>query len=410
MKSLLLFRKVVLAGILALLCSTLLRAQKFSESNHAYWYQPKAPVHSSLLVWQKSPDSLQSLASITLNNDRDIDSYRLLLHLRDDLDQPLTDSKILPLQVYKKEGNRYFAKADFLPQDSLQYLLLEVQDTLQAGTSFWSIASLHPEQVYPPASFFPAQLPDTIPLFTNYQKAGKPLILQGGAPSDSSTYALFFYQMPFEPAAPPLAASFTSNPSLEVTQRVIIPSDSVLKPSEEGLYFVQLDTTQLSGQSFRVTSPYFPEVGTLSEFAGPIRYLSTTDEWNQLLSNEFSKKEIDRFWLKVAQTEDRAKRIIKSYYNQVALANHYFTTYKEGWKTDQGMVYILYGAPDIVNVEEDRETWIYRKTAELPEIKFTFVRVKNPFTDRHFVLVRSKNYTKPHYQIVSQWRRGRRTL
>lgn len=402
----LLFKKLVLTGILVLLAPTLLWAQQFTTANHANWYKPDAGVHSSLLVWRKSPDTLQVLASVRLDNGREISSYSLRLHLRKELHQDQGSTPI-PLNIYKKAGSQHVARTDIPIRDSLEFLLLEVQDTLQPGTSFWSVATLKPEHTYEPPSFYLSQEADSIPLFRNYKKPGEQIFIQGDFPF----YTLFFYQSSFDAAAPPLSASQSSNASLEVTETRILNADSTLSSLPgEGLYFIQHDTSELSGLSFRVGSTYFPEIGTLEEFAGPIRYLSTTDEWTKMASNEFSKKEIDRFWLKVAQTEDRAKRIIRTYYNQVALANHYFTTYKEGWKTDQGMIYILYGAPEIVTVEEDREIWIYPKTIDLPEIKFTFVRVKNPFTDRHFVLLRNKNYQRTHYQVVSQWRRGKKTL
>ena len=399
------FRKILHTAFFILLVPLFLHAQEFSGTNHAAWYRPKAAVHSSVQVWSKNKDTLQVLSSVRLQNGRDIDSYQFLLHFKKDLE----GSGIMvpvPVNFSKKEEGHFLAQTNVPVRDSLYYIILEVLDPEQPGTSYWSVATLDPEFTYPPPSFYLRQMPDSIPLFKNYIRSGENLIIQGNFPS----YTAFFYDEEFSAADPPVAASKDNNATLEVTDKKWISADSVFSPDREGLFFIQHDTTALRGQSFRAESPYYPEVGTLQEFAGPIRYLSTTEEWNKLAKSDFSKKEIDRFWLKIAQTQDRAKRIIKSYYEQVALANHYFTSYKEGWKTDQGMIYILYGPPDIVTVEKEREIWIYLKSAELPEIKFTFVRVKNPFTDRHFVLLRSKNYIKTHYQVVSQWRRGKRTL
>ena len=401
--------KLVLITGLLLFSAVLLQAQSFTDTNHAYWYKPNPPVRNQLLVRQKSPDSLQVLASVQLNGKRNPADYRILLHQRTQLDSAIGPAPV-SMELIKKEGNRYLFGTDVAIQNPVtntpnDFLLLEVQENEPQGESYWAVTPLASNLNFPPPPFYLKQLNDSLPLFRQFAKEGTPLEIIGTSPS----YTYFFYDKAFEIASPPMSVTPGSS-GLDVTATGTIRSDSVFRPSAEGLYFIQHDTTQLSGQGFRLVNPYFPEVGTIDDFAGPIRYLSTSEEWAQLENSKFSKKELDRFWLKVAQSEEQAKQIIKHYYQRVSQANTLFTNYKEGWKTDQGMIYILYGPPDVVNVKNDREEWIYRQTTDLPEIKFTFVRVKNPFTDRHFVLIRSKNYTKSHYQIVSKWRKGKNTL
>ena len=401
--------KPALTTVLLLFSALFLQAQNFTDTNHAYWYQPNPPVKNQLFVWKKGSDSLQVMASVQINGTRNLNDFRILLYQRNQLDTIMGTSP-LTMELIETNGNRHLLKADIPVRyeganSPTQFLLLELKDVEQQTTSYWAIASLAEELSFPPPPFFLLPLNDSFPLFRQYIKENTALAIQGQAP----WYTYFFYDKSFEIASPPMTASPASS-GLDVTGTGTIHSDSLFLPSAEGLYFIQHDTSQLSGQGFRAVNPYFPEVGTLEDFAGPIRYLSTNDEWIQLEKSNFSKKELDRFWLKIAQTEERAKRIIKHYYQRVSQANTLFTNYKEGWKTDQGMIYILYGPPDVVNVKKDREEWIYRQTTDLPEIKFNFVRVKNPFTDRHFVLLRSKNYTKSHYQIVSKWRKGKNTL
>ena len=38
----------------------------------------------------------------------------------------------------------------------------------------------------------------------------------------------------------------------------------------------------------------------------------------------------------------------EGYYRRVRFANEEFTQYKDGWKTDRGMIYILFGPPNQV--------------------------------------------------------------
>ena len=39
----------------------------------------------------------------------------------------------------------------------------------------------------------------------------------------------------------------------------------------------------------------------------------------------------------------KAKSLIAIYYNRIQNANLHFTTFKEGWKTDRGMIYVVFG-------------------------------------------------------------------
>lgn len=402
---------------LVLLCSLFLIkpgsgcAQGFEDTNHAYWYQPNAAVKPQLLLWQSAPDSLGVMAVINQNNSQNRDAYSLSLHLRrqQDASTALRSPLNLRSPSHTTENQQVFT-AKIPDVDSLYYLLLEVKsqnaDSLAMPASYWATAFLHPELSFPPPPFYLSRQEEGLPFVQTFIPAGESLRLTG----KPARYTVFQYRQEFEPAAPPMAPPGSTSSSLEVDSTFSLSGDSLFQLTEEGLYFFQHDTSSLKGLGLRVTNRYYPEVGTLQDFAGPIRYLSTNEEWRQLKNAGFSKKEVDSFWLKIAQNQEQAKRIIKTYYRQVAEANKLFTNYKEGWKTDQGMIYILYGAPDQVLVQGAEEEWIYRKTALNPEIKFTFVRVKNPFTNRHFVLVRSRNYTKSHYQTVSQWRRGRKTL
>ncbi len=387
--------------------------QTFTGTNHAYWYQPDAALQSQLMVWQPGPDSLEVVAAVNLNASQSIANYQVYLHLNKQLDSAAESALTAPMLLatpYLSQGNQYLFRTRLPKMDSLQYLLLEVSlqksDSLSLPQSYWSAAWLHPEFSFPPPPFYLRRPGREHPLLQTYLPAGTALKPKG----TPARYTVFQYKQAFEPAAPPMALPGAGNSSMEVDSTFTLTGDSVVRLNEEGLYFFQHDTSSLSGLGLRITNAYFPETGTLNEFAGPIRYLSTNEEWNTLEKASFSKEELDRFWLKIARSEDRAKRIIRSYYQQVAEANALFTNYKEGWKTDQGMIYILYGKPDQVHVQAEKEEWIYDQTANNPEIKFTFVRVKNPFTNRHFVLVRSKDYLRSHYHTVSQWRKGRKAL
>ena len=56
---------------------------------------------------------------------------------------------------------------------------------------------------------------------------------------------------------------------------------------------------------------------------------------------------------------EQAKELIRIYYNRVFFSNYYFTSDREGWKTDSGMIFIVYGPPNTFYKSEDEEKWGY---------------------------------------------------
>ena len=125
-----------------------------------------------------------------------------------------------------------------------------------------------------------------------------------------------------------------------------------------------------------------------------------------MIHNENKKIAVDNFWLKATRNPDRGKKIIREYYTRVQDANEYFMSYLDGWKTDRGMIYIVYGLPDVVYKTSVSESWIYGEEGNLMSLNFTFVKVNNPFTDNDYILNRSPIYQSSWYVAVEAWRQG----
>jgi GWxTD domain-containing protein len=138
-----------------------------------------------------------------------------------------------------------------------------------------------------------------------------------------------------------------------------------------------------------------------------LRYFSTRSEWDKLNTAINKKDALDNYWLSIFRSSEMAKSVIRNYFDQVEEANSLFTNYKEGWKTDMGMVFIIMGPPDEVFRNQAKEEWIYQKTEDLPKMKFTFEKINNIFTDNHYVLIRNADYRNEWYRAVEMWRKGR---
>jgi hypothetical protein len=96
---------------------------------------------------------------------------------------------------------------------------------------------------------------------------------------------------------------------------------------------------------------------------------------------------------------------MRNYFKRVEAANQYFSSYKEGWKTDRGMIYIIYGIPDEVYLFEDREVWEY-KNEDFKE-RFQFVKSATIFDPENYVLIREKSFTNDWYNMIDLWRKAR---
>ena len=96
---------------------------------------------------------------------------------------------------------------------------------------------------------------------------------------------------------------------------------------------------------------------------------------------------------------------MRNYFKRVEWANYYFTSYKEGWKTDRGMIYILFGLPEELFKFNDREVWNYKSPSL--KVSFTFVKSSTLFDPDNYVLIREKKFQETWYEKVDLWRNAR---
>lgn len=167
---------------------------------------------------------------------------------------------------------------------------------------------------------------------------------------------------------------------------------------------------------FTVRSNFFPELKTARELAEPLVYIMDEKPYAkmmQLSDPDSLKKEVDRFWLTSIGNTRIARQSLQLYYERVEYANRYFTTFKEGWKTDPGMIYILFGTPRATDQIFRDIVWAYgmyqNNQVYDPELTFLFVRVQSQLYElpyAHYVVRRSPNYYQSNYRMIDNWKSG----
>jgi GWxTD domain-containing protein len=216
------------------------------------------------------------------------------------------------------------------------------------------------------------------------------------------------YAYDFEPAASPMGAGNRNAPKvLPIDTTFTLRTNQMFQLVDPGLYLFREDTSQVQGMGVLITDDRYPRLTYPQNLLKPLIYISTRNEIKEISNSNAPKRTLDNYWLRLASNnEGKARRTIRAYYRRVATANQLFTTYKEGWKTDMGMIYVVLGPPDQVARTKEKEVWTYTQNPNFSEINFTFVRKPNQFVEDHYELVRYPEYEPIWYPIVEEWRSG----
>lgn len=229
-----------------------------------------------------------------------------------------------------------------------------------------------------------------------------------------------FYYKPVK-SVPPAPSTVLPEITLAPEPEVIVPlaySDTlpIMFPLE-GIYLISADSLIREGLVLYNFGPDHPTMTSPETMIPPLAYLATPLEMDSLLNAEKPKLALDQFWLDRTGSIERSKELIRIYYNRTLFSNYYFSSYKAGWLTDRGMIYIIYGPPDKVYKNAEGESWGYRMppvkskwgsryTYEEEYLWFNFRKQKNTFSDNDFVLNRASTPVSYWDMAVARWRGG----
>lgn len=174
-----------------------------------------------------------------------------------------------------------------------------------------------------------------------------------------------------------------------------------------GFLHLKTNSKTREGLTCFVYEQGFPKIKNNEQMIQATRYIMAKKEFDKCNDNPNKKAAIDYFWLDIAGNNERAKELIRKYYLRVQDANQKFTSYQEGWKTDRGMIYIVFGKPTNIQKRENGELWTYGFEGNPMALQFAFVKIINLFTDNDYYLERTEEYKERWYQAVDMWRQGR---
>ncbi len=219
---------------------------------------------------------------------------------------------------------------------------------------------------------------------------------------------VFFFNSNYEIPKPPeeihdVEYSFTEYDTSWVEYTDSIRYEHFFK---EGLYYITNRDVPANGFTLLNFGSEFPKVKTPKELLGPLQYFGLQDTLKQDSTGRYSKLLVDNFWLERANNINKSRELLQKFYNRVMFANLYFTSFMEGWKTDRGMIYIIYGQPDYVFKSDEEERWIYNPIDLGPGYGFVFKYYANPFSLNHYVLDREKAKSTGWEEAINIWLKG----
>jgi GWxTD domain-containing protein len=384
-----------------LYCSILLflvvgigHSQSIGSVNFAYWYnlQGEADVQFHPIV---RGDSITVFYTVKTNNPS-VASYLIQWEKKDSYSQR-QGAIFLPNDTVRLTSGKADGKFVF-PKPEKPWLLSAKVANAASGKSWIFFKQI--EAHYPVNGYLEQNGEKN---WLSYKTTAGRYTVKGSGSGKPIHFS--FYQDNFPTPSPPFADKELKMDRFLFPDSTFsaMPGNQIGPFGKDGLYLAQEDTASSEGFSFMVKRYPYPRYNKLADLKGPLLFVTTREENDQIGAAGEDKTKFDKIILDVTNDAERAKNFMRNYFKRVEWANQFFTSFKEGWKTDRGMVYIVFGAPDEVAVNGQQEIWGYKN----PKQQYVFVKSGSVYGPDHYVLIRDKQYTEDWYQTIDLWRKSR---
>jgi GWxTD domain-containing protein len=414
-------KKIITYIVISLLLAGCFWGSKISNENLAYTYHSGAAFfHPEFIVYHFSMDSSRLYYKLntdellyTKQDDQRFSAvFKITYFLYNSIDAKTSaDSGSLIIKDSRgnSPSNTLIGHLDFksgiMPYGVLEIKLIDLNRKQSANFFVKTDKSTKQSR----QTFLVALKSFDQPCFHNYVAADDTFKIQNRDPNVTSLIVKY-YKRSFQVALPPFAIEnpqgFDYKPDSLFT--VDISNNNYFTLKKEGFYHFQIDTgANREGLTIYRFQEDFPTVANPMQLIEPLRYINTRKEFDDLFGNQNKKLALDKFWMGMGGNQERSRELIRRYYNRVLNANTYFSSHMEGWKTDRGLIFIVFGPPNVVYKSDNGESWTYGESGAMLSLNFNFTRVNNPFTDNDFDLERAPLYETSWYRAVDIWRQGR---
>jgi GWxTD domain-containing protein len=314
----------------------------------------------------------------------------------DESNDPLEDKELIgSMDLRRKEHRSFVLKimARDLNRDQQSTVFLRV-DKDDAGSRQY---------------FMPVDTAHGLPLFSDHFKSGTARVRCESCAGRSLTVQ----HLPGNQTLPPpvfnTSSSISTSAAVDSTFHVTVNSDGLftMDLSLPGTYRIATDTVPGAAYCLYSVADAYPLVISAEDLLKPLRYITSNQEYDRIAKNTNVRQAVERFWIDAAGDRERGREAIRIYYGRVENANRHFTAEAEGWRTDRGLVHIIFGVPTSIYKSDLAETWVYGEENNLMSLTFTFKRRNGSSSDNDMVLERDPLLKGAWYRNVESWRNGR---
>ena len=415
----------VLTGLAAACTSSKKAATTETQGQMASLYNPsKLSLHPDFSIYHQNTNySLLYIraypSELRFNETNTEAEYRALLQVKYELigldetegkEGAVIDSAsvVYKLQERDERSPAFFASLSIPVRQGKRYLLkLETRD-LNMGSM--GLEYLYVDKTDPNS----AQNFKVVSTFSGYPKflrfflTGEKFNVQYRDRGVDSIYVDYF-RITNELPRPPITATSDYTMNYVADTSYVFPQvDTVDYDLRlEGMYHIKADKEQSEGLTLFNFGGTFPEVKSSKELMEPLFYLTTLAEYKDLRTEPNRKLAVDDYWLRIGKSIEKSRELIRIYYNRVIYSNLYFSSNKEGWKTDQGMVFILFGPPNRIQMTGSGESWYYYAKRKSKTVEYKFQREQDAFSDQNMIWQRSTDSQMYLNEAIRSWRNGK---
>jgi len=415
----------ILIGLTAGCASSKKASTEENQGQMASLYNPsKLSLHPDISIFHAS-NNYSTLyiraypSELRFNETNEESEYRALLQVRYELigfdenrvkESAVIDSASVVYKLLEREERRpaFFASLSIPVMQGNRYLLKVETKDLNRGSI--GLEYLYVDKTDPNSAqnFKVVSTYSGYPKFMRFFLTGEKFNVQYRDRGVDSIYVDYF-MLTNELPRPPITATSDYTMNYVADTSYIFPMvDTVDYDLRlEGMYHVKVDKEQGEGLTLFNFGGTFPEVKTSQELMEPLFYLTTLAEYRDLRTKANRKLAVDDYWLRIGNSIEKSRELIRIYYNRVIYSNLYFTSNKEGWKTDQGMIFILFGPPNRIQMTGSGESWYYYAKRKSKTVEFKFQREQDAFSDQNMMWQRSTNSQMYLNEAIRSWRNGK---
>ncbi len=337
-----------------------------------------------------------------------ITDYELRYDLRDNYISEKRNGSSIKLDSTHLIGTgfrEFFYEIDINKTPSQNLAVVEVRNVIK-NKSYYLDIPISTNANFPNPSFLIFDKDGTIPIFRNHVNIGTPIRIKDAFSTEGSFE--INGQTNNKPVAMPPFDETRLNPPTKVLLDTIYGSnhDEIFTFNIEGLYTITDSNNKDNRIGILVTDKFFPYYGDYKRMTQPLIYISTGIEFNALRESTDTKDKFEDFVINtINDNPSIASDFVKYYYRRVKNAGYFFTDSQEGWKTDKGMLYQIFGNPRQVFRNETSELWVYAFQGG-GRIRYTFDIQSGEGGIKEFSLIRGKKYREIWMSAVTRWRNG----